>query len=117
MMIAEIQKELAESADAQTAVFLQKFFKTEAGGYGAGDLFHGIRVPVLRKLARKHQNVPLLEAEELLHSEFHEDRLLALLIFVRRKRSGRSKSVERTGQIQVEKKERVVNEIPIFRRL
>lgn len=82
-MIAEIQKELAESADAQTAVFLQKFFKTEAGGYGAGDMFRGIRVPVLRKLARRYQNVSLPKAEELLHSRFHEDRLLGLLIFVR----------------------------------
>ena len=82
-MIAEIQRELAESADAQTAVFLQRFFKTEAGGYGAGDLFRGIRVPVLRKFACKYQNITLSEVEMLLHSKFHEDRLLALLIFVR----------------------------------
>jgi 3-methyladenine DNA glycosylase AlkD len=82
-MVTEIQKELAELADVQTAVFLQKFFKTEAGGYGAGDLFRGIRVPILRKLARKYENVSLQQAEGLLHSRLHEDRLLALLIFVR----------------------------------
>jgi 3-methyladenine DNA glycosylase AlkD len=82
-MIVEIQKDLVESANAQTAVFLQKFFKTEAGGYGAGDSFRGVRVPVLREFARKYQNISLLKTEELLHSRFHEDRLLALLIFIR----------------------------------
>jgi 3-methyladenine DNA glycosylase AlkD len=37
----------------------------------------------LRGLARKYQGLSLAEAGRLLHSTFHEDRLLALLILIR----------------------------------
>jgi 3-methyladenine DNA glycosylase AlkD len=37
----------------------------------------------LRKLAQRHGAIPLADVETLLHSPFHEDRLLALLILVR----------------------------------
>lgn len=81
-MAAEIQKEMSILGDSRTASFLQKFFKTGPGEYGAGDLFRGIRVPVLRKLAKEYRSLTLAEAKELLHSFYHEDRLLALLILV-----------------------------------
>lgn len=83
MSVAKIQAELAELADPQTALVSQRFFKTGPGEYGAGDLFRGIRVPVLRSLVKKHQHTPLPEAEQLLRSPYHEDRLLALLLLVR----------------------------------
>jgi 3-methyladenine DNA glycosylase AlkD len=83
MSVAKIQAELAELADPQTALVSQRFFKTGPGEYGAGDLFRGIRVPVLRSLAKKYQHTPLPEAEQLLRSAYHEDRLLALLLLVR----------------------------------
>jgi 3-methyladenine DNA glycosylase AlkD len=83
MNLAKIQEELAELADPQTASFSQRFFKTGPGEYAAGDLFRGIRVPVLRRLAKEHQNITLPEAEQLLRSPYHEDRLLALLLLVR----------------------------------
>jgi len=82
MKVAEIQKELNSLSDSQTASFLQRFFKTGPGEYGEGDLFRGIRVPVLRKLAKEYQSLTLTETEELLHSSYHEDRLLALLILI-----------------------------------
>jgi len=82
MSVAEIQKELARLADHQTALFSQRFFKTGPGEYGEGDLFRGIRVPVLRRLARQYQGITLSEAAQLLRSPFHEDRLLALLLFI-----------------------------------
>lgn len=83
MNVAKIQAELAELADPQTALISQRFFKTGPGEYGAGDLFRGIRVPVLRSLAKKYQHTPLPEVEQLLKSPYHEDRLLALLLLVR----------------------------------
>lgn len=84
MSVREIKEKLEKAGDKETARFLQKFFKTEAGGYGAGDVFRGIRVPVLRKLAGQFQSLESSEIEELLHSKFHEDRLFALLLLVRR---------------------------------
>lgn len=82
MMMGEIQDELARLANAQHAALLQRFFKTGPGEYGEGDRFRGIRVPVLRKLARKYRQLPVAAAEDLLRSAFHEDRLLALFILI-----------------------------------
>lgn len=83
MSIATIQETLTKLGNAETAAFLQKFFKTGPGEYGEGDLFRGIRVPTLRQLVKTVQAVPLSDVVELLHSAFHEDRLLALLLLVR----------------------------------
>jgi 3-methyladenine DNA glycosylase AlkD len=81
-MIAAIRSELESLADAPQAVMAQRFFKTGPGQYGAGDRFRGIRVPVLRGLARKYQDLTPAEAGGLLRSHFHEDRLLALFILI-----------------------------------
>ncbi len=83
MKLAAIHRELEGLGDASRVAVWQRFFKTGPGEYGAGDRFRGIRVPVLRKLAGKHQNLPLAETGRLLQSGFHEDRLLALLILIR----------------------------------
>ena len=94
-MISEnIQKELLRLADPRQAVTLQRFFKTGPGEYAEGDLFRGIRVPVLRKLAKRHRDTPLPDIERLLTSPFHEDRLLALLLLVRRYADGTDKEKE-----------------------
>jgi 3-methyladenine DNA glycosylase AlkD len=82
-LIAAIQRELESLGDASRVVILQRFFKTGPGEYAAGDRFRGIRVPVLRGLARKYQDISLAEAGRLLQSTFHEDRLLALLLLMR----------------------------------
>ncbi len=79
----EIQKQLNSLENPVTASTLQRFFKTGPGEYGEGDLFRGIRVPSLRKLAKRYQNIPLSDAKQFLMSRFHEDRLLALFILVR----------------------------------
>jgi len=81
-MIQEIQRQLLSLANPVDALFLQKYFKTEPGQYGAGDLFRGIRMPVLRKLSLAHQGISLEAAHQLLQSPHHEDRQLALLILV-----------------------------------
>ncbi len=82
-MIDELQRQLVSLSNPEDALFLQKFFKTGPGQYGEGDLFRGIRVPVLRKLSRAHKTIPLETTKNLLHSAYHEDRLLALLILIR----------------------------------
>ncbi len=79
---AAIVRELESSGDAGDARFLQGFFKTGPGQYGAGDRFLGIRVPVLRRIARRHRGLPLRDALALLHSPWHEARFVALVILV-----------------------------------
>ena len=62
---------------------MQRFFKTAPGEYGEGDVFVGLRVPEIRKLAKEYQTLPFSEMIQLLQSSIHEARLLALLILVR----------------------------------
>jgi 3-methyladenine DNA glycosylase AlkD len=81
--LALIQQELESLGDASRVAILQRFFKTGPGEYGAGDRFRGLRVPVLRKLSKKYQDVPQGETINLLRSPYHEDRLLALFILIR----------------------------------
>ena len=78
----EISKKLQKMGDKEDARFLQGFFKTGVGQYGEGDIFLGIRVPELRKLAKEYKGLPLKEILSLLKSPYHEVRLFALISFV-----------------------------------
>jgi 3-methyladenine DNA glycosylase AlkD len=73
---------LREEADPERALILQRFFKTGKGEYAEGDRFLGITVPTTRAVARRCV-LPLDEACRLLMSEFHEARLLALVLFAK----------------------------------
>jgi 3-methyladenine DNA glycosylase AlkD len=84
MTSRDLQSRLEHLASPKDAAFLQRFFKTGPGEYGEGDRFLGIRVPVLRKLAREARDTSLDQIVRLLHSPFHEARMLALLILAGR---------------------------------
>ncbi len=79
----EIRNKLRTLSNKERAEVLQGFFKTGPGQYGEGDIFLGITVPMLRKLAKEYDGVSLDTAAELLNSGIHEERLLALLMLVR----------------------------------
>jgi 3-methyladenine DNA glycosylase AlkD len=83
MNAREIEKKLRALANPKKAVLLQRFFKTGPGEYGEGDVFLGIMVPQIRSLVRVYQAAPLSEVMKLLSSQYHEQRLLALLLLVR----------------------------------
>jgi 3-methyladenine DNA glycosylase AlkD len=96
---AEIRTKLEALANPEAALFAQRFFKTGAGEYGEGDLFRGIRVPVLRTLSRTLDDTPLPEVMLLLNSAFHEERLLALLLLMRRFVKGDEAAQQRIYQL------------------
>ena len=81
--LTTIRQELRQLASRQDAAILQSFFKTGPGEYGEGDVFLGIRMPVLRKLAKEYEHLSIRHAATLLQSQHHEARMLALLILVR----------------------------------
>ena len=81
-MLDQIQQTLADLGNPEIAAHSQRFFKTGPGEYGEGDVFRGIRVPIQRKVAKQFKHANLDTVIELLHSVYHEDRLVALLILV-----------------------------------
>jgi len=80
---SDICRRLQALGDRKRALAVQRFFKTAPGEYGEGDVFVGLRVPEIRKLAKAYRALPLSETTKLLKSSIHEARLLALLILVR----------------------------------
>jgi 3-methyladenine DNA glycosylase AlkD len=80
--INKIKKELRDHSDPVRAKALQRFFKTNKGEYGYGDIFLGITVPEIRKLVKKNGDVGIPIIEQLIKSKIHEERLLAILILV-----------------------------------
>jgi 3-methyladenine DNA glycosylase AlkD len=71
-------------ADATIAEHHLRFFKCGPGQYGEGDAFLGIMVPMMRTLSKEFTPIPVAEAAALLQSRWHEARLLALMILVRK---------------------------------
>jgi len=82
--LKQVCKQLDGLANREYANNLHRFFKTGPGQYGEGDRFMGIRVPQLRTLARQCDQLSTNDLQTLLHSSLHEQRLLALLLMVRR---------------------------------
>ena len=71
---------MREFADRERGKFLLGFMKTGPGQYAEGDLFLGVRVPAIRKIAREFRSMSLADLKTLLASKWHEERLLALVI-------------------------------------
>ena len=82
MGLSQIRKRLQTLSSPETAKALQWFFKTGPGQYGEGDVFIGIKVPPLRKVAAEFRSEPLTTIRSLLKSKIHEERTLALMILV-----------------------------------
>lgn len=93
--VEDVRQRLHALANPARAEVLQRFFKTGAGEYGEGDRFLGLRVPQVRTLARAYRDLERKHLLELLHSSWHEERLLALLILVDQYRRG--SDAEREG--------------------
>lgn len=82
MTALDVQRALRKVANPTKAKIHAGFFKTYKGGYGEGDQFLGITVPVQRNVAYQFADLPLTEIAKLLKSPVHEDRFTALEILV-----------------------------------
>lgn len=82
MSLSALRATLHAAGDADAARKAQRFFKTGPGEYAQGDRFIGVSVPVLRVLAGQHATLPQRAILRLLRSAVHEERLLALLLWV-----------------------------------
>jgi 3-methyladenine DNA glycosylase AlkD len=62
---------------------IQRYFKSGEGDYGEGDVFVGVRMGDVFKLARKFIELPPVEIEKLLESRLHEVRAGACSIMAK----------------------------------
>lgn len=98
----EVQEALRAIADPETAEHSQRFFKTGPGEYAEGDQFLGIRVPNIRKLARQFKDLSLSETEKLLQSEYHEERLCALIILVEKSKKAHPAELQKLFELYLD---------------
>ncbi len=88
--LKKLRTTLRKQARKADAEILQRFFKTGPGEYAEGDIFIGVRVPAIRRIAKEYQTLPLRDATILLKSKIHEERMLALIIFMHQYKKGTS---------------------------
>lgn len=82
-MPANIQSQILKLKNKNSSQKLTRFFQTNKGNYGEGDLFLGIKTPPLRKIVKTHyKEINLKEIQPLLINKYHEIRLVAYLILV-----------------------------------
>jgi len=79
-MRAGLEHELRAAGDAARAKQVAAYFKTGKGEYGEGDVFLGMPVPVMRKIALRYRTFSLADLQKLLDSKIHEFRAAALEI-------------------------------------
>ena len=70
---------LAEQSDEERRKIL-RYFKTGPGDYAEGDVFIGVRMGTIFKLAKTHIDLPPAEIETLMKSPIHELRVGALSV-------------------------------------
>lgn len=81
--IEDIRKVLREKIDS-TPEKMQRFCDTKPGGYAEHDKFLGISTPALRKTAKDFSDLQTNVLQDLLDSQYNEERLFALIILVER---------------------------------
>jgi 3-methyladenine DNA glycosylase AlkD len=86
-----------------------RFFRTGPGEYGEGDRFLGLTVPEIRAIERQSRDLPLTEVDRLLQSEWHEARLLALLILVHRYTKGDTSTRQKVYRLYLDRTDRINN--------
>ena len=91
-ILENFRKEIGKLKNPAKAKMLARFFKTGKGEYGEGDKFLGIMVPLQRELVKKYwQKMEISEILKLLQSPYHEERLIALLLLVKKFEAGNEK--------------------------
>ena len=91
----QMRAELRALGSDGIAAHSARFFKAGKGEYGDGDRFLGIRVPVLRQQVRRFRDAPERAVFAMLRSEYHEERLFAVLLLVEQYKRGDAATRER----------------------
>ncbi len=80
--LAAVRRDIRALGSPERAKHSLRFFRTGPGEYGEGDKFLGLTVPEMRAIAKRHRDLDHDEVLKLLQSEWHEERLVALVLLV-----------------------------------
>lgn len=80
--LAAARRDLHAHSDAVRAAHNRRYFKTGKGEYSEDDIFIGVKMPLIRKIAKRYQTLSFNDIKALLYGKVHEERHLALLILV-----------------------------------
>ena len=85
------QAELEALADEVAAGELARFFQVRPGGYGEGDTFIGVKLSVIRRVAKPYLTAAYAPERwlPLLTSSVHEHRQFALVVMTERAQRSR----------------------------
>lgn len=77
----DVLKELEYLKNSEKIKVFKKFFKTNKGEYGYGDMFWGISVPQVREISKRYfRDISFDEIKVLINHRIHEVRLTGYLI-------------------------------------
>ena len=82
MSYIAVANAIKKQANPVRAEHSQRFFLTGKGEYSEGDVFLGLTVPLIRKIAKQYGDLAQKDVKKLLQSKYHEFRLTALFILV-----------------------------------
>jgi 3-methyladenine DNA glycosylase AlkD len=78
-----LKQSLLQLANPERAIQTARFFKTEKGQYGEGDIFIGVSNPQVHALVKTfYKNIQITEIQELIDDKIHELRFAGLLVLV-----------------------------------
>ncbi len=83
-----VKEAILALAQPERAGALVRFFKTAPGQYGEGDRFLGLSMPQQHAIVKQYHQLPISETEHLVRDEYHECRMVGLLIWVAQTRKG-----------------------------
>ena len=102
-------RQLQKDSSPAKAKVLRSFFKTGPEEYGEGDVFIGVTVPQVRKLAARYRDAGFPELKSLLQSKVHEQRLLAVIILVMQFRKADVKNKKQIFDFYIKHRKHVNN--------
>lgn len=106
---AQLERELKAAGDAARAVQVARYFKAGKGEYGEGDVFLGIPVPTMRRIALKYRTLTFADLQKLLDAKIHDYRAAALEILVAQYARGDKKQREEIVHFYLRNTSRINN--------
>ena len=86
-MIDNIINEIKSNSDEKYVKWVSPILQVIEGGYGENDKLYGVKTPVLRKIAKNYESIPLTDVEQLIRNEYHEVRLVGIFILINKLKS------------------------------